>query len=87
MIVLYLLIPLSIVTAGVFLLGFIWAVRSGQYEDTCTPSLRLLAEGSDTPKAGEVKRPVEADQHEDNRAMAKSLAEHPIKLKQNAQTH
>ena len=42
MIVLYLLIPLSIVIAAIFLLGFIWAVRSGQYEDTSTPSLRPL---------------------------------------------
>ena len=29
-------------TAAIFLAGFIWAVRSGQYEDTCTPSLRPL---------------------------------------------
>ena len=42
MIVIFLLIPLSIVTAAIFLVGFIWAVRSGQYEDTCTPSLRPL---------------------------------------------
>ena len=42
MIVIFLLIPLSIVTAAVFLCGFIWAVRSGQYEDICTPSLRPL---------------------------------------------
>ena len=42
--VIFLLIPLSIVTAGVFLGGFIWAVRSGQYEDTCTPGMRPLLE-------------------------------------------
>lgn len=42
MTVIYFLIPLSIVFASVFLAGFIWAVRSGQYEDTCTPSLRPL---------------------------------------------
>ena len=50
MIVLFLLIPLSIVIASVFLLGFVWAVRSGQYEDTCTPALRLLGE---TPHPGQ----------------------------------
>lgn len=44
MIVIYLLIPLSIVIALCFLGAFIWAVRSGQYEDTCTPSMRLLLE-------------------------------------------
>jgi cbb3-type cytochrome oxidase maturation protein len=40
--VILLLIPLSIVIAACFLGAFIWAVRSGQYEDTCTPSMRLL---------------------------------------------
>jgi cbb3-type cytochrome oxidase maturation protein len=29
--------------------AFIWAVRSGQYEDTCTPSMRLLVEEDDLP--------------------------------------
>ena len=42
MIVIFILIPLSIVLATCFLGAFIWAVRSGQYEDTGTPSLRLL---------------------------------------------
>ena len=45
----FLLIPLSILIAGGFLAAFIWAVRSGQYEDTCTPSMRLLTE--DPPPA------------------------------------
>jgi len=40
--VILLLIPLSIAFATAFLAAFIWAVRSGQYEDTCTPSMRLL---------------------------------------------
>jgi cbb3-type cytochrome oxidase maturation protein len=42
--VILLLIPLSVVIATVFLVAFIWAVRSGQFEDTCTPSIRLLTE-------------------------------------------
>ena len=40
--VLVLLIFASLAVATVFLLAFVWAVRSGQYEDTCTPSMRLL---------------------------------------------
>ena len=44
MIVILLLIPLSIVIAAGFLAAFIWAVRSGQYEDTCTPAMRVLLE-------------------------------------------
>jgi cbb3-type cytochrome oxidase maturation protein len=40
--ILFLLIPLSILFASGFLAAFIWAVRSGQYEDTTTPSMRIL---------------------------------------------
>jgi cbb3-type cytochrome oxidase maturation protein len=41
--VILILIPLSIVFAVGFLAAFIWAVRSGQFEDTCTPSMRVLS--------------------------------------------
>ena len=44
--VILVLIPLSIVCAAGFLAAFIWAVRSGQFEDTCTPSMRLLLDDS-----------------------------------------
>ena len=46
--VVIILILASLAVALAFLAGFIWAVRSGQYEDTLTPSLRMLAE--DPPK-------------------------------------
>lgn len=42
--VILLLIPLSLGVAAGFLGAFFWAVRSGQYEDTVTPSMRLLLE-------------------------------------------
>ncbi len=41
---LYLLIPLSIVLAGVIALVLFLAVRSGQYEDLEGPAYRLLAD-------------------------------------------
>ena len=44
MIIILFLIPLSILIGTIFLVAFIWAVRSGQYEDTSTPSMRLLLE-------------------------------------------
>lgn len=47
--VILLLIFASLAMAVVFLLAFIWAVRSGQYEDTCTPSMRMLAEDPAAP--------------------------------------
>lgn len=45
--VILLLIPLSILLAGSFLAAFIWAARSGQFEDTTTPALRPLADEPD----------------------------------------
>jgi len=42
--VIFLLIPLSVLIAGAFLGAFIWSVRSGQFDDTHTPSFRLLLE-------------------------------------------
>ena len=42
--VLFILILVSLGLALSFLAGFIWAVKSGQFEDTCTPSMRILTE-------------------------------------------
>jgi cbb3-type cytochrome oxidase maturation protein len=42
--VILILIPLSLLVAALFLGAFIWAVRGGQFEDTCTPSMRVLAD-------------------------------------------
>ncbi len=40
--VIVILIFFSVLVAGTFLIAFIWAVRSGQYEDRYTPSVRIL---------------------------------------------
>lgn len=56
--VIFLLIPLSIVLAAGFLAAFIWAIRSGQYDDTCTPSMRLLL---DEPGDAPPKQPAGAE--------------------------
>ena len=48
--VVIILILASLAVALAFLMGFVWAVRSGQYEDTLTPSLRVLAEDSNQEK-------------------------------------
>jgi cbb3-type cytochrome oxidase maturation protein len=42
MAVIIILIILSILVAGSFLASFIWAVRSGQFEDTDSPAVRIL---------------------------------------------
>ena len=48
----YLLIGVSLVAALVFLVLFIWAVKSGQYEDNYTPSVRVLFD-DDEPESEE----------------------------------
>lgn len=40
--VIYLLLLISILVALVFLIVFIYAVKKGQYDDTYTPSIRML---------------------------------------------
>ena len=42
--VILILIILSLGIALFFLAGFIWSVRSGQFDDTCTPSMRMLTD-------------------------------------------
>jgi len=42
MIIIILLIGISLSIALVFLLMFLWSMRSGQYDDTYTPSVRML---------------------------------------------
>ena len=44
MLIIFLLIFISLALAVGFLIAFIWAVKSGQFEDTCTPSLRMLTD-------------------------------------------
>ena len=42
MTIIFLLIGVSLIVALLFLGAFLWAVRSGQYEDEYTPSVRML---------------------------------------------
>lgn len=40
--VIYLLISISIIVAILFFIAFVKAVKSGQYDDDYTPSVRML---------------------------------------------
>jgi len=40
--VVFVLVFVAIIMAGTFLIAFIWSVKNGQYEDTYTPSVRML---------------------------------------------
>jgi cbb3-type cytochrome oxidase maturation protein len=39
---LFVLIVISLIVALGFLLAFIWATKTGQYDDDITPSIRIL---------------------------------------------
>ncbi len=40
--IMFLLIIASLLVASGFLIAFLWAVKSGQFDDTQTPSMRML---------------------------------------------
>lgn len=44
------LIFFSVIVAGGFLIAFIWSVKSGQFDDKYTPSVRMLFEDKSDEK-------------------------------------
>jgi cbb3-type cytochrome oxidase maturation protein len=58
--VLYLLIPLSLVLVGVIIWIFLWAIRSGQFDDMEGPAHRILMDDDDIPD----EQPVQDDDAE-----------------------
>ncbi|MBC7000297.1 MULTISPECIES: cbb3-type cytochrome oxidase assembly protein CcoS [Bacteroidota] len=51
--VIYILLAISIVVALVFFAAFIFSVKRGQYDDSYTPSVRMLFEDELVKKATE----------------------------------
>lgn len=49
--VLFVLIIVSISMALIFLGAFIWSVRSGQYDDDYSPSVRMLFDNKKNPES------------------------------------
>lgn len=50
--VFYIMMGVSVLLGGAFLWFFVWAVRSGQFDDTGTPPLRVLGDRDDAPPEG-----------------------------------
>ena len=42
--IIYVLLAISVIVALVFFVAFIFSVKSGQFDDTYTPSIRMLFE-------------------------------------------
>ena len=57
MAIIIILISISLIIAIGFLISFIWNLKSGQYDDTYSPSVRMLFE--DKPKKEEENKESE----------------------------
>lgn len=58
MTILLALIPISLVLLVLLILAFLWAVRSGQFDDLDTPPLDILRENdAPAPKPGKPPEP------------------------------
>ena len=57
MIIIVMLISISLVIALIFLGVFFWNIRSGQYEDLYTPSVRMLFD-EEIPADSEKRAPA-----------------------------
>lgn len=48
--VIFILLSISIAVAATFLGAFLWAIRSGQYDDDYTPAVRILFDDNQNKK-------------------------------------
>jgi cbb3-type cytochrome oxidase maturation protein len=48
--IIIILIIISLLVAASFLVAFLWAVKSGQYDDRYTPSVRVLFDEEEKKK-------------------------------------
>jgi cbb3-type cytochrome oxidase maturation protein len=58
--VIIILIVISVIVAVFFLAVFIWAVKSGQFDDTVSPSIRILFDDK--------KKSIDHDKDSNNKA-------------------
>ncbi|MEM7185612.1 MAG: cbb3-type cytochrome oxidase assembly protein CcoS [Bacteroidota bacterium] len=59
--IIYMLLSISVIVAIFFFAAFVISVRKGQYDDTFTPSVRMLFEDELVDEAA----PVSAEKQED----------------------
>lgn len=60
------LIGFSLLVAIGFLVAFLWSVKSGQYSDTYTPSVRMLFEDEKSKKENESVKELKEEKKHDN---------------------
>lgn len=62
--IIFLMISVSIVIAVIFFILFIKSVKSGQYDDMYTPSVRMLFEDEFIDKSAETKKSKSINQNQ-----------------------
>lgn len=55
--IIYMMLAVSVIVALIFFVAFIFAVNRGQYDDTYTPSIRMLFEDELVDENSE-KKPI-----------------------------
>ncbi|MCK6695908.1 MAG: cbb3-type cytochrome oxidase assembly protein CcoS [Thermoanaerobaculia bacterium] len=60
--IIFLLILISLIVAAGFLMAYLWATRTGQFDDDYTPSVRMLfddelVENKSSPPKAEDEKP------------------------------
>jgi cbb3-type cytochrome oxidase maturation protein len=55
--ILYLLVPLAVILAGVIVWAFLWSIRSGQFDDLEGPAHRILMDDDEPPVSAPVHPP------------------------------
>ena len=53
----FVLLPLALLIAGIALALFIWAARSGQFDDLDTPAVRILFDDEEPRPSPPARRP------------------------------
>ncbi len=53
--ILYLLVPLAVILAGVIVWAFLWSIRSGQFDDLEGPAHRILMD-EDEPRSPSIQK-------------------------------
>ena len=76
MIIIILLIGISLTIAVIFLAIFFWNMKSGQYDDTYTPSIRMLFDGKPKRDTVKSKHINDSQKSTDENASDAFLSEH-----------
>ncbi|MCO5261090.1 MAG: cbb3-type cytochrome oxidase assembly protein CcoS [Crocinitomicaceae bacterium] len=61
--IIYIMLIVSLFIAIVFLISFIWATKSGQFDDDYTPSVRILFEDEDVKQKKEEEKQENLTEH------------------------